>query len=83
MAEHLHDFDMPSASMAVINFDVPEWRDTEEGRGTLEWFMDPATIAEESGEYPPPLQLHILTCELRQSQVAGYQWRAPWVSVPS
>ena len=42
------DYDsMPPASVAVINFDVPEWVDVVAGSGELEWFMKPKIVAEE------------------------------------
>jgi phosphohistidine phosphatase len=40
--------DMPSASIAVVNFDVPEWVDVVAGGGDLEWFMDPGILEAES-----------------------------------
>jgi len=39
---------MPTASVAVVSFDVPEWVDVVAGIGELEWFMDPKTIKTES-----------------------------------
>ncbi|MBC8207169.1 MAG: histidine phosphatase family protein [Kiritimatiellales bacterium] len=41
-----HD-DMPAGSLAIVNFDVPEWVDVFAGSGKLEWFMTPKMIAEE------------------------------------
>ncbi len=40
--------DMPTASVAIVNFDVPEWVDVIAGSGTLEWFMEPAILASEN-----------------------------------
>lgn len=42
-----HD-DLPAASVAVINFDVPEWVDIEDGGGDLEWLITPKMIAAEN-----------------------------------
>ncbi|QHI69471.1 SixA phosphatase family protein [Tichowtungia aerotolerans] len=43
-----HHGDMPAASVAVINFDVPEWVDVVAGSGDLEWFMDPKILEAEN-----------------------------------
>lgn len=39
--------DMSPASVAVVNFDVPEWIDVVAGIGKLDWFMTPAILAQE------------------------------------
>ncbi len=40
--------DMPTASVAVVDFDVPEWTDITAGSGSLECFLDPGTPGEQS-----------------------------------
>jgi phosphohistidine phosphatase len=40
--------DMSPASVAVLNFDVPEWVDVVAGIGELEWFMTPKMLGPES-----------------------------------
>lgn len=43
-----HDqLELSSAAVAVINFDVPEWRDITEGRGKVKWFQNPKTVDEQ------------------------------------
>lgn len=40
--------DMSGASVAIVNFDVPEWVDVVAAGGTLELFMDSKILAQEN-----------------------------------